>query len=145
MRRLPRRASATGRGQLKTKSRALRSISSNRPLWTTIKLFLFMAMSSCNGNGLKSRLSIGAAVLFSLLIPRSALAEDYTVHAFGSFFYLDPADGKPKPLAFAWVELWDSDCDGSTICDDLMGFSFTNEKGEYDILGLGGDPFSGKP
>jgi hypothetical protein len=53
------------------------------------------------------------------------------------------SDNSTQPLAGARIEMWDSDCDGSTICDDFMGSSRINADGTFSVTGTGGDPFSG--
>lgn len=65
---------------------------------------------------------------------------DYTVTVSGSFFCHDGSSSIDSPLAGARVELMDSDCDGSTICDDEMGHSYVNDDGSFSITGTGGDP-----
>jgi hypothetical protein len=48
--------------------------------------------------------------------------------------------GQVVPLEGARVELVDSDCRGSEICDDVMGTSHVQADGSYWVEGSGGDP-----
>ena len=70
---------------------------------------------------------------------------DFHVEAKGSWMCRDGTTGAILPLAGARVELMDSDCDGSEICDDLMGTTHVNDDGTFLVAGDGGDPFNGKP
>jgi hypothetical protein len=74
-----------------------------------------------------------------------AEADNYHVTAHGSWFCWDssvrPA-GAVVPLEGARVELMDSDCLGSEICDDVMGAAHVQADGSYVIDGVGGDPGS---
>ena len=51
-------------------------------------------------------------------------------------------NGVVMPLANARVELWDSDANGSTIFDEFMAGSVTNQNGHFELDGLGGNPGS---
>lgn len=56
------------------------------------------------------------------------------------------ASGAPSQgLGGVQVELMDSDCLGSQLCDDLMQVSRTDDEGNYELTGSGGDPFGGRP
>ncbi len=65
---------------------------------------------------------------------------DYTVTGVGWFFCYDGTTNTTVPLAGARVQLMDSDCDGSTICDDVMGSSHVQADGHFAVTGRGGDP-----
>jgi len=87
------------------------------------------------------------ALILAVLVPIGGahrLADD-TVTGIGSFFCYDGSTGATVPLAGARVELWDSDCDGSTICDDFMGSSYIQSDGHFSVTGHGGDPLGGAP
>jgi len=86
------------------------------------------------------RVAIAVAVPFLLAGGRTA--SDNDVRAVGTFLCFDGSTNQTFPLAGARVEMWDSDCDGSTICDDFMGSSRLDAAGHYDFTGHGGDPFS---
>ena len=79
------------------------------------------------------------ALALLALAPAQALA-DKTVTATGYAFCFDGTSGKTLPLEGARVELMDSDCDGSEICDDVMGTSHVNADGSFSVTGVGGDP-----
>lgn len=64
-----------------------------------------------------------------------------TVRAVGSAFCVDDS----KPMVGVRVELMDSDCLGSQICDDLLGTGTVNPDGSFEVTGRGGDPFGGDP
>jgi hypothetical protein len=70
----------------------------------------------------------------------SPVFADATVTATGSAFCYDGTDSAYHPLAGARVELMDSDCDGSQLCDDEMGHSRVGEDGRFTVTGRGGDP-----
>jgi hypothetical protein len=65
---------------------------------------------------------------------------DDTVTAVGAAFCYDGTTGTRTPLAGARVMLMDSDCDGSTICDDVMGQDVVKDDGRFSVTGRGGDP-----
>jgi len=79
-----------------------------------------------------------AVVLASWAVP-SIRADDYTLTATGSWFCRDGTTGDVLPLAGARVELMDSDCDGSEVCDERMGVSHVREDGSFEVSGSGGD------
>lgn len=54
----------------------------------------------------------------------------------------NPGDS-PLPLDGARVTMWDSDCAGSTICDDEMAGGYVNPDGTFQIEGDGADPWPG--
>jgi hypothetical protein len=83
----------------------------------------------------------GEATLVCLcLMSCSAWANNYTVTGTGSAFCHDGTNNSIVPLAGARVQLMDSDCDGSTICDDVMGESHIAADGSFTVTGSGGDP-----
>jgi hypothetical protein len=89
---------------------------------------------------------LGIALLLSLQSPLAAA--DATVTAVGSVFCFDGAigaTGAEIPLVGARVELMDSDCDGSQICDDEMNSTSTyvDVNGTFTVMGKGGDPLGG--
>ncbi len=65
---------------------------------------------------------------------------DVTVTAIGRAFCYDGTTQRLYPLEGARVELMDSDCDGSQICDDLMGVGRVAADGSFSVTGSGGDP-----
>jgi len=67
----------------------------------------------------------------------STIAHAYHVHASGNFYTYD--NGNVVPLAFARVEIMDSDSDTDTILDDTMGTGNTDQNGHFEIDGSGGD------
>lgn len=73
-------------------------------------------------------------------LTRIVFANDFTVTGTGSAFCHDGTDDTTFPLAGARVQLMDSDCDGSTICDDVMGESRVAADGSFAVTGRGGDP-----
>lgn len=81
-----------------------------------------------------------AAVGCPLLLATGAVSNDYTVTAVGSFFCYDGSTNTTVPLAGARILLMDSDCDGSTICDDVMGSGHIAADGSFRVTGRGGDP-----
>lgn len=85
-----------------------------------------------------------AALLISAILSNAALA-DATVTATGQVRCFDGASGSEAPLTGARVELVDSDCDGSQICDDVMGTGYVAADGSFSVTGRGGDPFGGNP
>ena len=66
---------------------------------------------------------------------------DATVTATGSLFCRD----RNLPGVGLRVELMDSDCDGSEICDDVMGVGPVAADGSFRVTGRGGDPLGGDP
>ena len=82
---------------------------------------------------------IALSALLASSIVGTALA-DATVTATGSAYCYDGTTQTYFPLAGARVELMDSDCDGSQICDDEMGRSYVQDDGSYSVTGSGGDP-----
>src|SRR5438477_3165370 len=85
------------------------------------------------------RNSSRAFALISLGLSQPAVARSVTVTGTGQILCQD-GDGTLVPLPGAGVELMDSDCDGSSICDDLMGTGFTDSSGNFSVTGSGGDP-----
>lgn len=86
--------------------------------------------------------------IFMGLAAVPASAGDHTVTAIGSFHCYDGSrdDGSANPvfaLSGACIELWNSDCDGSTICDKKMGHGYIKYDGSFVVTGRGGDLFSG--
>jgi hypothetical protein len=91
------------------------------------------------------RISWRRLLLMATLLSLSSLpvlADDFSVTARGSWFCVDGTTGRTLPLVGARVELMDSDCDGSEICDDVMGVSYVQPDGTFEIAGKGGDPGS---
>jgi hypothetical protein len=89
-----------------------------------------------------------ATLSLAFMLAPSALADDHTVTAVGSFRCYDGSrdtgSGDPTfPLGGARIEMWNSNCDGSTLCDTTMGQSNINEDGTFAVTGRGGDLFSG--
>ncbi|WP_457097482.1 hypothetical protein [Lysobacter sp. P5_B9] len=68
----------------------------------------------------------------------AVLAEDADVQISGRLFCTD-GDNFMQPLAFTVVSMWDSDCDGSTICDEFMARSRTDADGNFFLSGREGD------
>ncbi len=89
---------------------------------------------------LLSRLRSLAAIGCPLVLASGAASNDFTVTAIGSFFCYDGSTNTTVPLAGARVLLMDSDCDGSTVCDDLMGSGHIEADGSFRVTGHGGDP-----
>jgi hypothetical protein len=84
--------------------------------------------------------ALASACLLQSLTICAAVADDYTVTGTGWAFCHDGTDNTDFPLAGARVQLMDSDCDGSTICDDVMGESYVGDDGSFSVTGAGGDP-----
>jgi hypothetical protein len=83
--------------------------------------------------------SIAIVLLLSDAKTRAPL-NTYQVSVTGYFFGFD---GKTKfPLVGARIELMDSDADGSTLFDDIMGSSHVQDDGSFSVSGSGGDPGS---
>ena len=86
------------------------------------------------------------ALLLRLITPSLILSSslsfgnNYTATGTGSAFCHDGTTNNNFPLAGARVELMDSDCDGSTICDEVMGQSHVAADGSFTVTGSGGDP-----
>lgn len=76
-------------------------------------------------------------------VTTSVVAADHTVTAVGSFSCYDGSRDITFPLAGARIEMWNSNCDGSTLCDDKMGESHIADDGTFSVTGRGGDLFSG--
>jgi hypothetical protein len=90
---------------------------------------------------LASRWSGAGLMLLVLLGCAPALqGDDYWVTAHGRLLGYDGTRDETFPLAGARVQLMDSDCDGSVICDDVMGFSYVQSDGSFTVSGRGGDP-----
>jgi hypothetical protein len=70
----------------------------------------------------------------------AATADNATVTATGFAYCHDGTDNTDSPLTGARVQLMDSDCDGSTICDDVMGQGYVATDGSFNVTGTGGDP-----
>ncbi len=86
----------------------------------------------------------GTLILAVVLVASPAFADE-TITAIGSVHCFDGTTGAVRPLEGIRVELVDSDCDGSQICDDVMGMSTAGVGGTFKVTGSGGDPFGGKP
>ena len=65
---------------------------------------------------------------------------DATVTAKGQAYCYDGTTQSYYPMEGVRVELMDSDCDGSEICDDVMGTSKVQADGSFAVTGRGGDP-----
>lgn len=94
---------------------------------------------------LTRRLQVG--ILFLLSMQTGPALADATVTATGSVFCFDGDTGVETALVGARVELMDSDCDGSQICDDEMNTqpSYVDANGLFTVTGRGGDPLGGDP
>ena len=66
--------------------------------------------------------------------------DDYDVTVTGFLFGYNGSDKSTKPLTGARVELMDSDADGSTLFDDVMGVAYVDIHGFFSVSGKGGDP-----
>lgn len=77
------------------------------------------------------------ALIALLRLPLGAFADEFHVQAHGHFTCMN--NGAPMPLAFARVELMDSDSDTDTLSDDLLGVTYTNANGDFSVDGVGGD------
>ena len=84
------------------------------------------------------------AWLVWVLLACPALADE-KVTATGRVLCNDGSVGSVRPLEGVRVELMDSDCDGSQICDDVMGVAYAGADGMFEVSGTGGDPFGGRP
>jgi hypothetical protein len=73
------------------------------------------------------------------LLSVHALA-DATITATGFAFCYDGTTQTFHPMEGVRVELMDSDCDGSQICDDEMGRNWVQADGSFRVTGSGGDP-----
>lgn len=82
-----------------------------------------------------------AAALIALGFPSVAKADE-TITAVGRVMCFD---GILRPLEGVRVELMDSDCDGSEICDDTMAVGRSGPDGNFTVTGSGGDILNGKP
>ena len=82
---------------------------------------------------------IALMVLVSVTLP--AFGDDADVQMTGQLQCTD-GDGFEQPLAFVPVTMWDSDCDGSSICDEFMARARTDVDGRFTLAGRGGDLFS---
>lgn len=86
-------------------------------------------------------------VIFAVMLGLwgAAAMADATVTATGTAFCFDGVGNRKLPLTGARVELMDSDCLGSQVCDDVMVLGRVGPMGEFTVSGNGGDPFGGKP
>lgn len=84
------------------------------------------------------------ACLAWMLFAGPAIADE-KVTATGRVLCFDGSVGSARPLEGIRVELMDSDCDGSQICDDVMGVAYAGADGTFEVAGTGGDPFGGRP
>jgi len=89
---------------------------------------------------MKYRRAIVLGGFAGLAALRVAFANDFTVTGVGAAFCHDGTDDSTVPLVGARVQLMDSDCDGSTLCDDVMGESHVAADGTFSVTGRGGDP-----
>jgi hypothetical protein len=82
----------------------------------------------------------GLALACPMLLMSGIVPDDYSVTGIGWFYCYDGSLDTTLPLAGARVILMDSDCDGSTICDDEMGSDTIRADGRFEVTGKGGDP-----
>lgn len=80
-----------------------------------------------------------ATILGLLLKTEKAYSIEYTVTIRGSFFGYDGSTNSEFPLKGARVMLMNSNANGSTIFDDVMGLSYINADGSFIVTGKGGD------
>jgi hypothetical protein len=83
-----------------------------------------------------------AIAVFSclLFLTGGAHGGNYKVTVHGYFYGYDGTNGVTFPLAGARIELMNSNADGSTIFDDIMGTSYVQEDGSFSVTGTGVDP-----
>jgi hypothetical protein len=74
-----------------------------------------------------------AACLAAVLGVPAFAAADAAVKAVGSVFC------RAVPLEGARVELMDSDCHGSEVCDDVLAIAHVDGQGRFEVAGRGGD------
>jgi hypothetical protein len=76
------------------------------------------------------------------LVSAVTFADNFTVTATGSAWCHDGTSNTDFPLTGARVQLMDSDCDGSTLCDDVMNSipAYVTDDGSFSVQGSGGDP-----
>lgn len=92
-----------------------------------------------------THLAILAVGVCISLAPGCALA-DATVTGTGFILCQDNSlIFNPLPLEGARVEMMDSDCDGSEVCDDVMATGVVQADGSFTVTGSGGDVFGGDP
>lgn len=92
---------------------------------------------------------VGLGILLALsgLGEGMALAKVHHVIAKGRVACKDGSkhNDPPLPLDGARVTRWDSDCAGSTICDDKMASGYVNPDGTFQLEGDGADPCPARP
>src|ERR1051325_2937755 len=99
-------------------------------------------------NGIAKRANMFAVAGLALLGTFGSRADAYTVRATGRWLCHRALIGDDVPLKFARVEMWDSDCLGSHVCDDRFAVGYTNADGSFSLEGDhddGGNYYWSKP